>query len=46
MKKMLNTVTIAGRVYEHKLAVKVAGDNSKNPGVEFINGTPEHCYRR
>lgn len=39
MKKMLNTVTIVGRVYEHKLAVKVAGDNSKNPGVEFINGT-------
>lgn len=38
-KKMVNNTHIEGYVYEHKLEKKVSGDNSKNPGTEFINGT-------
>ena len=38
-KKMINRETVAGRVYEHNLAVKVTGDTSKNPGTEYIGGT-------
>lgn len=39
MKKSINRVNLAGRVYEHNLAVKVTGDTSKNPGTEYIGGT-------
>lgn len=39
MKKMLNTVRVAGLLYEHNLEKKVAGAASKNPGVEYITGT-------
>lgn len=39
MKKMINKVHIEGWVYDHKLTSKVAGENAKNPGVTFINGT-------
>ena len=38
-RKMINRETVAGRVYEHNLAVKVTGDTSKNPGTEYIGGT-------
>lgn len=38
-KKMINREHIEGRVYDHKLALKVTGENSKNPGTEYINGT-------
>ena len=37
-KKMINATHIEGYVYEHKLEKKVSGENSKNPGTEFING--------
>lgn len=39
MKKTINNTHIEGYVYEHKLERKVSGDNSKNPGTEFISGT-------
>lgn len=40
MKKTMNNAThIEGYVYEHKLEKKISGDNSKNPGTEFIAGT-------
>lgn len=39
MKKTINNTHIEGYVYEHKLEKKVSGDNSKNPGTEFITGT-------
>ena len=39
MKKMVNRTHIEGLVYEHDLTVKVTGENSKNPGTEFITGT-------
>lgn len=39
MKKMINTTHIEGLLYEHKLEKKVSGENSKNPGTEFISGT-------
>ena len=38
-KNFINNTHIEGYVYEHKLEKKVSGDNSKNPGTEFINGT-------
>ena len=38
-KKMINASHIEGYIYEHKLEKRVAGPNSKNPGVQFINGT-------
>lgn len=38
-KNFVNNTHIEGYVYEHKLEKKVSGDNSKNPGTEFINGT-------
>lgn len=38
MKKMINRVNLQGYLYDHKLSVKVAGPQSKNPGVQFING--------
>lgn len=39
MKKMKNITNIAGLLYEHDLQKKVTGENSKNPGTEFITGT-------
>lgn len=36
--KKLNETHIEGILYEHKLASKTSGENSKNPGTEFING--------
>lgn len=41
MKKMINTTTIEGILYQHDLSVKISGENSKNPGTTFINGTIE-----
>lgn len=39
MKNTINTTHIEGLLYEHKLEKKVSGENSKNPGTEFIAGT-------
>lgn len=39
MKKMINKVHIEGWLYDHKLTKKISGETSKNPGVEYINGT-------
>lgn len=36
--KNLNTLHVEGRVYQHELAVKVTGPQSKNPGTEYISG--------
>lgn len=41
MRKMMNTTHIAGRLYQHDLTLKVSGENSKNPGTEFISGNIE-----
>lgn len=41
MKKFLNRETIIGKVYDHKLALKTSGPNSKNPGTEYIAGDIE-----
>lgn len=39
MKKPINREHIAGRVYNHELAVKVTGEGSKHPGTTYIGGT-------
>lgn len=39
MKKTINQTYIEGYLYDHKLAQKVSGPNTKNPNVTFINGT-------
>jgi hypothetical protein len=39
MRKNVNTENIEGKVYQFKLEKKVTGENSKNPGTEFISGT-------
>lgn len=39
MKKITNAVRVQGRFYAHNLVKKVSGENSKNPGTEFISGT-------
>ena len=41
MKKFVNATHIAGSLYNHDLALKVSGENSKNPGTEFITGNIE-----
>ena len=41
MRKMVNTTHIEGKLYQHDLAIKVTGENSKNPGTEFISGIIE-----
>lgn len=41
MKKMFNATHIEGALYQHDLTLKVSGDNSKNPGTEFISGNIE-----
>lgn len=38
MKNMTNETHIEGLLYEHKLSVKVSGENSKKPGTTFITG--------
>ena len=38
MKAIVNKSHIEGIVYEHKLQAKVTGENSKNPGTEYITG--------
>ena len=39
MRKVVNQTHIEGVLYQHALQLKVSGDNSKNPGTQFINGT-------
>lgn len=39
MQKMKNVIEIFGRIYEHDLKKAVTGQNSKNPGTEYITGT-------
>ena len=39
MKKTKNETHIEGYLYENKLDIKTSGSKTKNPGVEFINGT-------
>ena len=41
MIKMVNNTHIEGALYQHDLTLKVTGENSKNPGTEFISGTIE-----
>lgn len=38
-KKMINNTHIEGLLYEDKLEKKITGENSKNPGTEYITGT-------
>ena len=37
--KKINTTFISGLLYEHDLQLKTTGENSKNPGTEYISGT-------
>ena len=37
--KLLNSIRLEGRIYGHNLTQRVSGENSKNPGTPFINGT-------
>lgn len=39
MRKNLNSEKIEGRIYQHKLAIKETGPNSKNPGTIYISGS-------
>lgn len=39
MKPIVNKTHIEGYLYEHDLQKRVTGENSKNPGTEFINGS-------
>lgn len=39
MKKMVNSTTIAGLIYESKLEQKVTGATAKNPNTTYITGT-------
>ena len=41
MKRMVNNSHIEGALYQHDLTLKVTGENSKNPGTEFISGNIE-----
>lgn len=38
-KTMTNQTHLEGILYEHDLQLKVSGDNSKNPGTQFISGS-------
>lgn len=40
-KKMINTTHVEGLLYQHSLDMKVTGENSKNPGTQFITGNIE-----
>ena len=39
MRKTVNQTHVEGYLYEHKLQLRTAGENSKNPGTQFIMGT-------
>lgn len=39
MRKTINREVIAGKIYEHALAIKVTGESSKAPGTTYIGGT-------
>lgn len=39
MRKTVNTNHIAGWIYQHDLAERQTGPNSKNPGTDYISGT-------
>lgn len=39
--KIFNASHIEGKLYQHDLTIKVTGENSKNPGTEFISGNIE-----
>jgi hypothetical protein len=41
MRKNINTVHIEGYLYQHDLSKKVTGEQSKNPGTEYISGKIE-----
>ena len=41
MKSMINRTHIEGLLYQHNLEMKVTGEQSKNPGTEFITGSVE-----
>ena len=41
MKKMINATHIEGKLYQHDLKLKVSGEKSKNPGIEYISGNIE-----
>jgi hypothetical protein len=41
MKRMVNNSHLEGALYQHDLTLKVTGENSKNPGTEFISGNIE-----
>ena len=38
MRKVINQTHLEGWLYQHSLQLKVTGEKSKNPGVQFING--------
>ena len=38
-KSFTNREIIEGRVYDHNLSLRVTGENSKNPGTNYIRGT-------
>lgn len=40
-KNLINKSHIEGLLYQHSLELKVSGENSKNPGTEFISGIIE-----
>lgn len=40
-KKFINATHIEGSLYQHDLELKKSGENSKNPGTEFISGNIE-----
>ena len=37
--KIINNARIEGILYQHNLDLKVSGENSKNPGTEYITGS-------
>lgn len=40
-KKFINNTHVEGTLYQHDLELKVSGENSKNPGTEYITGNVE-----
>ena len=41
MKKVINSTHIEGLLYNHSLELKTSGENSKNPGTQYISGNIE-----
>ena len=39
MRKTINQTHVEGVLYQHNLALKVSGEKSKNPGMQYINGS-------